>query len=175
VDSCYAQFVTFIIIVTLTFFLFGCDSESETENFVVEPQAQPLLPLSSSLERTEENHTHTNNKKFTLLPRLPKVKNGLVFDWYETREKKEETNYQNGIKNGAARRWYKNGQLKQECSFLHDRYHGVFQSWYENGKLRAEGSYLEGKHDGEWILYDRDGNKMPSIYYENGVEVTRSL
>ena len=167
--------MTFFIIVILVFFLGGCGSESEPENFVVESKAQPLLPLLSPDESTEENQTQTNTKEFTLLSRLPEVKNGLVFDWYETREKKEETTYQNGIKNGPSRRWYKNGQLKQKCSFLEDRYHGSFQSWYDDGKLRAEGSYLEGKHDGEWILYDRDGNKMPSIYYENGVEVTRSL
>jgi antitoxin component YwqK of YwqJK toxin-antitoxin module len=167
--------VTFLIIVALTCFWGGCGSESEGENLVVEPKTQPLPPLSSPVERTEENQTQINTKEFTSLSRLPAVKHGLVFDWYETREKKEETTYQNGIKNGPSRRWYKNGQLKQECSFVQDRYHGAFKSWYENGKLRAEGYYFEGKHDGEWILYDRDGNKMPSIFYENGVEVTRSL
>lgn len=167
--------MTFLIIAISTFFLVGCGSESEPENFVDEPKAQTLLPLRSPDESTEENQTQTNTKEFTSLPLLPEVKNGLVFDWYETSKKKKETTYQNGIKNGPSRRWYKNGQLKEKCSFVEDRYHGSYESWYEDGKLRAEGFYLEGKHDGEWILYDRDGNKMPSIFYENGVEVTRSL
>ena len=90
-------------------------------------------------------------------------------------KKKGETTYEGGVKSGPSKRWYLNGKLKQECSFKDDRYHGLYQSWYENGNLRVQGNYLKGKQDGEWILYDKGGGRMPSIYYENGIEVTRKL
>ena len=91
-------------------------------------------------------------------------------DWYKSWDKVSDVDYKE-----AKISWYLNGKLKQECSFKDDRYHGLYQSWYENGNLRVQGNYLKGQQDGEWILYDKGGGRMPSIYYENGIEVTRKL
>ena len=37
------------------------------------------------------------------------------------------------------------------------------------------GHYVEGKQDGEWLFFDKNGDVLPSIFYENGREVTRDL
>ena len=58
---------------------------------------------------------------------------------------------------------------------MDDRLHGIYQKWNQDGLPTVQGYYLKGKQDGEWVLYDKSGNPMPSIYYENGVEVTREL
>ena len=40
---------------------------------------------------------------------------------------------------------------------------------------KLKGQYLEGKQHGEWNFYDKNGEQLPSLFYENGIEVTRNL
>lgn len=165
----------YIVLIGLSISWIGCQRESESETVVIKPIENKEVQSVRDLEHNEVNDTQVLAQKLISLPVLPPIKNGLYFDWYENGEKKGETTYEGGVKSGPSKRWYLNGQLKQECSFIEDRYHGPYQSWYENGNLRVQGNYLKGKQDGEWILYYKGGEKMPSIYYETGIEVTRKL
>ena len=45
--------------------------------------------------------------------------------------------------------------------------HGKFQGW-EDGYKQLEGYFDNGKQQGEWSWYDRDGNVIKSIVYEDG-------
>lgn len=165
----------YIVLIGLSISWVGCQRESETETVVIKSIENLEIQSVRDLEYNEVNDTRVLAQKLISLPVQPPIKNGLYFDWYDNGEKKGETTYESGVKSGPSKRWYLNGKLKQECSFKEDRYHGLYQSWYENGNLRVQGKYLKGKHDGEWILYDKGGERMPSIYYENGIEVTRKL
>jgi hypothetical protein len=149
--------------------------ESESETVVIKPIENQEIQSVRDLEHNDMNDSQVLAQESISLPVHPAIKNGLYFDWYDNGDKKGETTYEGGVKSGLSKRWYLNGQIKQECSFMADRYHGLYQSWYENGNLRVQGNYLKGKQDGEWILYGKGGEKMPSIYYENGIEVTRKL
>ena len=165
----------YIVLIGLSISWVGCQRESESETVVINSIENQEIQSVRDLEHNEVNGTQVLAQKLIYLPVHPAIKNGLYFDWYDNGEKKAETTYKGGVKSGPLRRWYLNGQLKQECSFIEDRYHGPYQSWYENGNLRVQGNYLKGKQDGEWIFYDKRGEEMPSIYYENGKEVTRKL
>ncbi len=153
--------------------LIGCEGESGV--VVNESNQNPIMPKKIGIVSKDKNNTANLISELKPYPTPIAIRNGLYFHWYESGEKKGETTYEDGMKEGPSQKWYLNGQLKQQCSFVGDRYHGLYKSWYENGNLRVLGNYVNGKHHGEWILYNQNGEKMPSIYYENGLEVTRKL
>lgn len=43
--------------------------------------------------------------------------------------------------------------------------------YYENGEIAQKGFYRDGKLHGEWIAYDRNGNKMALGEYYEGMKV----
>lgn len=56
-----------------------------------------------------------------------------------------------------------------------DRWHGKYEEWYEEGVPKVLGQYLEGRQDGEWLFFDREGTALPSLFFDNGQEITRKL
>ena len=102
-------------------------------------------------------------------------KSGLIKEYFEDGSIKEETVYFNGVKEGKRKVWYRSGQLYKSGTMKSDRWHGKYQEWYENGTPKLAGKYLEGKQDGEWIFFDKEGNSMPALHFENGTEITRKL
>ena len=171
------------------FLIIGCSSEDydkEVGNTSSGDEIEMVIIDGNTQQSTDENLT-------SILRSEPKViideilnsvmapnanlekPDGLHFEWYENGEKKQDTSYLNGQKNGVFRKWFESGQLAQRGNYQDDRYDGTFESWYENGNPKVRGNYKFGKPEGEWILYDKEGNAMPSIYYKDGVEVTRVL
>lgn len=44
--------------------------------------------------------------------------------------------------------------------------------YHDNGEISQTGSYtVDGKLEGNWISYDKDGNKLVSAFYKDGVKV----
>ncbi|MCB4799826.1 toxin-antitoxin system YwqK family antitoxin [Neotamlana laminarinivorans] len=44
--------------------------------------------------------------------------------------------------------------------------------YHNNGEVSQTGSFtLDGKLEGNWISYDKEGNKLVSAYYSNGKKV----
>ncbi|KJD31756.1 nicotinic acid mononucleotide adenyltransferase [Tamlana nanhaiensis] len=44
--------------------------------------------------------------------------------------------------------------------------------YHDNGEVSQTGSFtLEGKLEGNWISYDKKGNKLVSAFYNNGKKV----
>jgi antitoxin component YwqK of YwqJK toxin-antitoxin module len=56
-----------------------------------------------------------------------------------------------------------------------DRWHGTYEEWYENGSPKLSGQYMDGQQDGEWVFFDKEGNNLPNLNFENGIETTRKL
>jgi hypothetical protein len=157
-------------------YLGGCGGDSDSE--------KPFFPQIKTMFM-EDNASHYPTKRIqtdliieevsTVPDSHSKVKSGVVFDWYENGQKKSQVTYSLGMKNGLSLKWYSDGQLKEESSFVNDKLHGLYSMWKQRGKRKMVGSYSKGKQDGEWIFYDEMGEAMPSIYYRDGIEVTRDL
>jgi antitoxin component YwqK of YwqJK toxin-antitoxin module len=95
--------------------------------------------------------------------------------FYEDGQLKQEAVYAEGMKNGLFQSWFPNGQRKIRGTMENDRWNGSYEEWYEDGTPRIVGQYLLGKQHGEWRFFDKTGTPMPSLRYEEGLEVTREL
>ena len=102
-------------------------------------------------------------------------KNGLIKEYFEDGSIKEETEYFNGVKEGKRKVWYRSGQLYKSGTMKNDRWHGTYEEWYENGSPKLSGQYMDGQQDGEWVFFDKEGNNLPNLNFENGIETTRKL
>ena len=102
-------------------------------------------------------------------------KNGLIKEYFEDGSIKEETVYFNGVKEGKRKVWYKSGQLYKSGTMKKDRWHRKYKEWYENGSPKLSGQYMDGQQDGEWVFFDKEGNSLPNLNFENGIETTRKL
>ena len=71
--------------------------------------------------------------------------NGIMVLYYNSGQKKTESNYQNGKRNGVETNWYKNGARKSESN-------------YNNGQL-----------DGDLIEYDKSGAETFRSQYIKGI------
>lgn len=43
--------------------------------------------------------------------------------------------------------------------------------YYEDGSIKTEGFFKDKKLTGEWVLYDKSGNKIQLAYYNEGKKV----
>ena len=102
-------------------------------------------------------------------------KNGLIKEYFEDGSIKEEIEYFNGVKEGKRKVWYRSGQLYKSGTMKNDRWHGTYEEWYENGSPKLSGQYMDGQQDGEWVFFDKEGNNLPNLNFENGIETTRKL
>jgi hypothetical protein len=102
-------------------------------------------------------------------------KNGLIKEYFEDGSIKEEIEYFNGVKEGKRKVWYRSGQLYKSGTMKNDRWHGKYQEWYENGSPKLSGQYMDGQQHGEWVFFDKEGNNLPNLNFENGIETTRKL
>ena len=102
-------------------------------------------------------------------------KNGLIKEYFKDGSIKEETVYFNGVKEGKRKVWYRSGQLNKSGTMKNDRWHGKYQEWYENGSPKLSGQYMDGQQDGQWVFFDKEGNSLPNLNFENGIETTRKL
>lgn len=86
------------------------------------------------------------------------------------------------IRNGLLQEFYDNKQLRQEAFYINDKPHGQVRNWYENGQLKSEHYYNRGKRINTWKEYFPSGNieiirrfndedrhhGLTISYYENG-------
>ena len=161
----------------LLIFLFGCGEIQEPKSESDSPEPEDAADGVSSENNITLPDSSVNLKDDDplILPSKLPPKNGLVIEWHDDKTQKNQTNFSNGVKNGKSLSWFPNGQLKEKCFYLDDRLEGEFLGWHENGVLRLKGTYSNGKQDGEWIIFDSSGNAMPSVFYKDGMEVTREL
>ena len=102
-------------------------------------------------------------------------RDGLFKEYFEDGSIREETEYSNGVKTGTRKIWYRSGQLFKSGMMKNDRWHGKYEEWYEDGTPKLAGQYLEGLQEGVWVFFDQEGNSLPNLHFENGIEITRKL
>ena len=84
---------------------------------------------------------------------------GMIYD---------ETNYKLVEYETLGKYWVKDGSYKQYIISGH--YLNIADSFLENIKFNqvvSSGNYLNDKKVGEWINYDRDGNVVKIVTYDN--------
>ncbi|PWJ41838.1 toxin-antitoxin system YwqK family antitoxin [Sediminitomix flava] len=103
-------------------------------------------------------------------PKKAKKREGTIITYYkDTKIKKIETTYKNGIKEGPAKNFYKNGKLKILITYKNGIKHGVAQKYYESGQLYRETMYKEGEIIGERKFYHKNGElKAIEPYNQKG-------
>lgn len=96
-------------------------------------------------------------------------------EFYEDGTLRQETHFLSDIKDGLRRKWYSNGNLSVEGMMKEDKWHGDYKEWYLDGTPKVKGHYDLGKQQGEWLFFDKEGKALPSLFYDDGKEVTRIL
>lgn len=154
------------------------NDSNESEDLVEAKKPLDLRDLGDNESNgTFGNHTNANDLGLPM-PRQTKPlgpKNGLIKEYFEDGSIKEETEYFNGVKEGKRKVWYRSGQLYKSGTMKSDRWHGKYQEWYENGSPKLSGQYMDGQQHGEWVFFDKEGNNLPNLNFENGIETTRKL
>ncbi len=95
------------------------------------------------------------------------VRHGLEFFYYETGNKSEETNYNDGQLEGSSVTYYKCGKTKEEDNYKENQRDGYYKSFYANGNVKSEGWYKKGKRQGQWMFYYVNGKPENGAYYLN--------
>ena len=172
----HANMVRVWAVPIIFFWCFACSSETP-EKILDDGNAQ--TETAGALSVPEESRLGVNPKDATpgvlssrsesAQEEQPKRK------FYEDGQLKEEAVYAEGMKNGLFQSWFPNGQRKIRGTMENDRWNGSYEEWYEDGTPRIVGQYLLGKQHGEWRFFDKTGTPMPSLRYEEGLEVTREL
>ena len=137
-----------------------------------------ILKKSSPSDSNENNSIvilHENGRKQTEYYLVDGLMEGAHREWFASGQLKNETFYKSGQKNGSRKTWYESGVLKTSGAMLHDRWDGIYEEWHGNGQPSLIGFYHEGKQHGKWRFYNEIGKTLPSLSFENGIEVTRKL
>ncbi len=61
------------------------------------------------------------------------------------------------IKTGLWEEWYDNGQKREESNYLDGVLNGLWTRWWDNGKKESEGNFKNGKKNGKWTTWFNDG------------------
>ena len=176
----------------ILFSILGCsEPENQKKQDVFANLGDRNISLGSSVENNENikefprpddisNDLNSFNTTDLNLPlpsdiKSPELKDGLVKEYFDDGSIKEEVQFVRGIKEGTRKIWYPSGQIAKSGSMKNDRWHGSYEEWYESGKPKLCGKYIDGKQDGEWLFFDKDGNELPILFFEDGKETTRKL
>ena len=171
----YANMVRVWAIPIIFFWCFACSSETPEKilddgDAQTEPDGALSVPEESRLGVNPKDATPgvlssganprgKNNQKKVLRRRAAQARSGVC-------GRDEEWPFSS---------WFPNGQRKIRGTMENDRWNGSYEEWYEDGTPRIVGQYLLGKQHGEWRFFDKTGTPMPSLRYEEGLEVTREL
>jgi len=135
----------------------------------------------------KEIYREIYDNEFSVIKRIGKIPDGMVWAYYPSGEIAEKSNYKNGKLHGVYKRYYKDGTLSSEASYKDGRSHGSYKSYNKNGKLSSESNYKDNEFHGIHKNYYDNGvlrsesnyihGKLDGLskkYYENGVLETES-
>lgn len=91
---------------------------------------------------------------------------------YIINDHKEVGSYFEGLRNGTWKHYYlSNGNLRFEGNFENGQPNGTHIYYYDNGQIKRRGNYLAGIREGIWEFFEKDGERILTIEYENGEEI----
>jgi antitoxin component YwqK of YwqJK toxin-antitoxin module len=109
---------------------------------------------------------------------------GIWKDMYSANLVKEEGNWSNGLRNGVFKFFDKKGNLdrleKYEDGILvideaSTAILDVRQEYFDDGTIKSSGPFREGKRQGNFREYDRNGNEIGGVLYDNDAKVGEGM
>lgn len=116
----------------------------------------------------EEVARQIRDRNGTIVETVGTIHDGIIKEYYEGGELKEEINYKNGKREGISRWYYETGVLKGARNYKADKLDGIIKWYYDTGSLGTDFNYKNGKLEGLTKLYWENGNIKAEHYYENG-------
>lgn len=95
-------------------------------------------------------------------------KNGVSHTYYNTGEKLEEADWENGVQEGNYRVFFKNGMPFMEYKMHNNQRNGLCLTYFQNGKTELEANYKNGLRDGNWNYYKENGELWYTLKYVAG-------
>ncbi len=96
---------------------------------------------------------------------------GTYREWHESGQLQVESQYENGRLQGPYAAWYGNKQERLKLMYHQDTLSGISEEWYENGTVKTKGLWRSGVRQGLWTWFDRYGDELFRIEYDNGVVI----
>ena len=72
-------------------------------------------------------------------------KNELHTKYYDSGQKKLETNHKDGMLDGKLTSWYESGQIKSENNYKDGKKDGKWTGWHENGQIAGDATFKDDK------------------------------
>jgi len=117
---------------------------------------------------------YNNGQIAAVSPYVSGKRNGWEEEWNESGQITQRGYFKDDLLDGVYTTWYDNGVVHSEKTYNLGKATGLESVWHDNGKLQMQGSWDDyGNRHGEWCEWDRNGNLMNKIWYENGKEVRR--
>lgn len=117
---------------------------------------------------------HSNGQPASISFYVHGKRNGWEDGWSESGVMTKHCHFKDNSLDGVCTLWFDNGNKSEEATYSEGRSVGQENWWHENGQLQIQGSRNDnGELQGEWREWDRNGNLMNKIWYENGKEVRR--
>ena len=117
---------------------------------------------------------YRNGQLGAVSPYVGGRRNGWEDEWSETGVMTKHCHFKDNSLDGVCTSWFDNGNKSEEATYRQGASIGLESWWHENGQLQIQGSRNDnGELQGEWREWDRNGNLMNKIWYENGKEVRR--
>lgn len=69
--------------------------------------------------------------------------------WWENGEKKQQTDYSQGMRQGKETGWYENGELRYVIHWEDNKQNGLETYWHPNGQKASELDWKNGKRTGK--------------------------
>lgn len=129
-----------------------------------------------------------------------KKKDGLVKEFYDSGQKKTETNFFKGVEHGSFTCWYENGSIGLKGGFYFGHRYGFFTTlsengsklseiefdksgdqiglsitWYESGKIKSQCEMVNDKVHGTWIEWHENGQKKREFEAKFGHKDGKSI
>lgn len=96
------------------------------------------------------------------------LKHGTSHRYYDTGEVMEEKQWVNDKEEGNYQIFYKNGDPYMQCKMKMGMRNGLFLVSYENGRQELEAEYRNNLRHGAWKYFDKEGNLIYTLFYDNG-------
>jgi len=93
---------------------------------------------------------------------------GKVLGFFQNRQKRIESDYQDGLLHGVQTLWFDNGQKRQMTQHEKGLQHGVQTAWYRGGQKASESNYHKGKRQGSHSIWHPNGTLAGETSYLQG-------
>lgn len=92
--------------------------------------------------------------------------------FHQLNDHREEGAYFEGARNGIWKHYYlSNGQLRFQGAYENGLKTGDFIWYFPSGQVERRGSYIADKKEGIWEYFNKAGQRIITIEYENGAEI----